>query len=123
MLAREVWADFLPGMTAVGSPKHHVRRVIERVRICRRKYDRLGTVSAIFFFWFFLCGRVLCSFVFRFAFGGFLPARGRKSIRNRCYVFDLPGAPVETRDFAAAGAIDDVMIKRIGGDIAILDHP
>src|SRR5205823_12697402 len=43
--------------------------------------------------------------------------------RNRCYVFDLAGAPVETRDFATPCSIHDVVIERIGGDIAILNHP
>src|SRR2546423_12691956 len=41
---------------------------------------------------------------------------------NRGYVLNLPGAPVEARDFVAARAINNVVIQWIRRDIAVLDH-
>ncbi len=61
--------------------------------IDRRKYDRLGAVYAII-----------------------------AANRDRRDVLDLSGAPMKARDFIAARAVNDVVIERIGRNIAVLDR-
>jgi hypothetical protein len=45
----------------------------------------------------------------------------RVAQRNRRDVLHLPGGPVELRDLAAAAAVDNVRVERIGRDVAIFD--
>src|SRR5207302_5994068 len=47
VVAREVWADGLPGMAAIVRTEEELGRVIEDVGIMRRKYDRHGPGIAI----------------------------------------------------------------------------
>src|SRR5262249_37423933 len=38
-------------------------------------------------------------------------------------VLHLPGGPVVLGNLVAPGAVDDVAVERVGGDVAVLDHP
>src|SRR4051794_22701431 len=42
--------------------------------------------------------------------------------RDRSDILNLPGAPVEARDFIASGPINDVVVQWVRRDIAVLDH-
>ena len=48
ILAREIVADGLPGISAVSSFEEHVAGEIKRVRIEGREHGRLGAVGAVF---------------------------------------------------------------------------
>src|SRR5215467_4282240 len=91
--ACEIWADRLPGMTAVAGGKQYVSRVVKQMRIKRRKHDRLGTVSAIF-----------------------------AANRNWRYVLGLPGAPMKAGNFTSAGSVNDVGIKWIRRNVAVFNY-
>ena len=94
VLARQVVADGLPGISAVGGFEEHVARVIKDVRIHGREHQRLGAVGAVL----------------------------GVAQRNRRDVLHLASGPVKLGDFGSAAAIDDIGIERIGRDVAILDH-
>ena len=47
MFAREIGTDGLPGIAAVGGFEKNIRRVVEDVRIDRRKNDRLRAIGAV----------------------------------------------------------------------------
>src|SRR6266581_3457023 len=80
-------------MPTIARGKQDIRGVVEQMWINWREHDWLSTVRA-------------------------------KAVTNRNGrdVFGLSGAPVETRDLVSTCAVDDVGIKRVRRDVAVLDH-
>src|SRR5437868_7109055 len=94
MLAGEVGAYSPPGAPAIFGFKEHIGGIKKKMRIDRRKNNRLGTVHAII-----------------------------AANWDRRDILNLPGTPVEARDFIATGAVNDVVVQRIRRDIAVLNGP
>src|SRR3954462_13979949 len=89
---REIRRNLLPVLAAINGFEKDVGRVINRVRIDRRKDDRLG------------------------AFGAVVATDG-----DGGDVLCLPCAPVVFRDFIPTSAVDDIWVERVGRYVAILD--
>src|SRR5271169_6069439 len=91
ILTREIFADGLAGVAAVGGFEEHVACEVERVRVKGREQGGFAAVGAVF-----------------------LAAQ-----RDGRYVLHLSGGPVNLRDLVSSAAVDDVSIKRVGRDVAV----
>ena len=93
VLAREIRADGLPGLSPVACLIQEIRRGIENMRIDRRENNGLRAVGAHF----------------------------RIGRRNRGDVLELTRGNRKFRHLAAARAVNDVRIERIGRGVAVFD--